>query len=117
MAIRTVAVSEAPQRQRGSRLTINQDVNDVLDAIKNPANKGKAIIVTMSDPSWTAVKDGKPIYVKPETAFAYYLRRRFAADKLGIVAYQSARMEVTVRAMTAAEIHDAQHPQTRAKRK
>jgi len=106
MAIRTVEVKDAPVRLKGSKMNSNADYNAVLEALKNPANKGKAIVVSMEDPQWA----GKP---KPEIMFAYTLRRFFAAQGASYTAYQSGPKEVTVRQMTAGE----QAGSTRKKRK
>jgi hypothetical protein len=104
MALRIIPVEHAPIRTNSSRMNSNADFNAVLDAVKNTANRGKAFVVSMEDPAWTTVKNGKPVYPKPEIAFAYTLRRWFEKHQLAIVAYQSGKMEVTVRAMTSTEI-------------
>jgi hypothetical protein len=106
MPIRTVPVTEAPARLH-VRASLNQDFQDVLSAIKDPANKGRAIVVTLGDPSWTTAlnrdKSG-PKYPKPAVALANQLRRHFQDASLNIAVYQSGPMEVTVRAMTQSEI-------------
>lgn len=96
MTIRTVEVKDAPVRLKGSKMNSNADYNAVVEALRNPANKDKAIVVSLEDPSWAS----KP---KPEIAFAYTLRRFFAVQKINYTAYQSGPKEVTVRAMSALE--------------
>lgn len=104
MPIRVVPAAEAPSRLRGSKMSTNSDYNDVLTALKDPSlKKDTALVVNMASPSWTERKDGKPVYEKPEVSFAYTLRRYFEGQKLPLIAYQSGKMEVTIRRKTAAE--------------
>jgi len=94
MPIKTVAIAEAPLRmfKRGV-ISSKQDYLDVMNALQK-ANAGQAIIVTMESDAWKGVE-------KPETAFANSLRRSFEAKGLQLTAYQSGKMEVTVRKVTA----------------
>jgi hypothetical protein len=101
MAIKVVAVTEAPSRLHG-KVSHNQDFADVMAAIKNdatnPTKKATALVVTMSDPSWTSKNEkGEPKYDKPEVTFAGVLRRHFTAAGLTLTAYQSGKMEVTIK--------------------
>jgi hypothetical protein len=107
MSLRPVPVAEAPARLKGNLMSSNVDFNIVLGAIRNPENKGKALIVTLEDVMWTSQKNGTPAYPKPEVAFANLLRRYFEREKLAITAYQSGKMEVTVRPMNQTEIAHA----------
>lgn len=108
MALRTVKIEEAPQRLKSSFATTNTDMADVMAALGNPNTdpmKMKvALVVDMSDAGWTAQKDGKPRFPKPEVALAYALRRRFEALGVALTAYQSGKMQVTVRRKTAVEM-------------
>ncbi len=105
MPIRVVPAAEAPSRLRGSKMSTNSDYNEVLTALKDPnLKKGMAIVVNMAAPQWTERKDNKPVYEKPEVSFAYTLRRFFEGQKLPLIAYQSGKMEVTIRAKTQAEM-------------
>lgn len=104
MPIRVVPVTEAPSRLKGSKMLSNADYNDVLTALKDPQlKKDSAIVVNMVAPQWTERRDNKPVYEKPEVAFAYTLRRYFESQSLPLIAYQSGKMEVTVRRKTPAE--------------
>ena len=101
MAIKAVPVDQAPSRLHG-KVSHNQDFADVMAAIKNdatnPVKKATALVVSMSDPSWMAKNEkGEPKYEKPEVTFAGVLRRHFTAAKLSLTAYQSGKMEVTVK--------------------
>jgi hypothetical protein len=104
MAIRVVPVTEAPTRLRGSKMAANQDYNDVLTAIRDPKLKqDSAIVVDMTDKAWTEIKDNKPVYEKPEVSFAYSLRRFFEDNFPALTAFQSGKMQVTIRRKTAAD--------------
>ena len=111
MPIRIVPVTEAPARLH-VRASLNQDFQDVLSAIKDPANKGRAIVVTLGDPIWTTLRKkddngnltNEPKFPKPAVALSNQLRRHFQDASLNIAVYQSGPMEVTVRAMTQSEI-------------
>lgn len=99
MPVKAVAFTEAPQRLY-ARGTINQtqDYSDVQAAIRDPQNKGKAFIVTMTPGDWKDVE-------KPETVFSQKLRRGFDVAGTNWTAYQSAKMEITVRPMSQAEVN------------
>ena len=101
MGIKVVAVTEAPNPLHG-KVSSNQDYLDVMAAIKNPATdptkKATALVVTMSDPSWSAKNDkGAAKFEKPEVVFAGLLRRHFTSDGLSLTAYASGKMEVTIK--------------------
>jgi len=108
MALRAVDLKDAPQKLKSSFATTNQDVADVMNALSNPntdpTKKTVAFIVDMADPGWTATKDGAAKYPKPENAFTYSLRRRFEALGLPLTAYQSGKMQITVRRKTTIEL-------------
>lgn len=102
MPIKVVPVQEAPNRMHG-KVSHNQDYMDVMTALKT-AKTGEAIVVSMADPSWfTKNEKQERKYPKPEVAFAYMLRRHFATSSLPLTAYQSGKMEVTIRRQTPAE--------------
>lgn len=94
MAIRTVAVAEAPQRmfKRGT-VSNKQDYSDVLAALPK-VGKDQAMIIDMDAKAWEGVK-------KAETTFASNLRRLFEARTLPLTAYQSGTMQITIRKATA----------------
>jgi len=101
MGIKVVAVAEAPNPLHG-KVSSNQDYLDVMAAIKNPQHdptkKATALVVSMSDPSWSAKNDkGAAKFEKPEVVFAGLLRRHFTADGLFLTAYASGKMEVTIK--------------------
>jgi hypothetical protein len=97
MALKIVDFQEAPRRLKGgSGPASKTEYTEVMQAIRDPKNKGKAFIVTLGD-EWKDVK-------KPEVAMGYALRRYFSDQKVHWTAYQSGKMEVTVRAMTKAEV-------------
>lgn len=93
MAIRTVPEAQAPVRIFKMGIVANkQDYQDVMAALmKN--EKGVALIVDMDPAAWAGVD-------KPETKFASTLRRRFEDKGLAITAYQSGKMQITVRKAT-----------------
>jgi hypothetical protein len=97
MPIKTVEFAEAPRRLKGgSGPSSTTEYTEIMQALRDPKNKGKAFIVTLGD-EW---KD-KP---KPEIAFAYALRRYFTLESVNWTAYQSGKNEVTVRSLTTAEM-------------
>ena len=106
MGIKVVAVTEAPNPMHG-KVSSNQDYLEVMSFIKNPATdptktdptkKAIALVVTMSDPSWSAKNDkGAAKFEKPGVVFAGLLRRHFTADGLALTAYASGKMEVTIK--------------------
>src|SRR5271156_4824595 len=101
MGVKVVAVTEAPNPMHG-KISHNQDFAEIMAAIKNPATdptkKATALVVSMSDPSWSAKNDkGAVKYEKPEVVFAGVLRRHFTADGISLTAYASGKMEVTVK--------------------
>jgi hypothetical protein len=90
MGIRIVAEAQAPQRMFSRGVVANkQDYADVLNALPN-MKAGQSIIVDMDPKAWEGIK-------KPETTFGFALRRMFESKGLGITAYQSAKMQVTIR--------------------
>jgi len=97
MPVKVVEFAEAPRRLK-TRGTVgsSQDYTDVMREIRNPANKGKAFIVTLDAKQFESVK-------KPEISFAYTLRRYFEKEGTAWTAYQSGKLEVTVRSLTKAE--------------
>src|SRR5271163_2857117 len=101
MGIKVVAATEAPNPLH-RKVSSNQDYLDVMAAIKNPqtapTKNATALVVTMSDPSWSAKNDkGAAKFEKPEVVFAGLLRRHFTADGLALTAYASGKMEVTIK--------------------
>ena len=92
MALRIIKESEAPA-QASKRGTIGrtQEYSDVMKALRS-IKPGEALIVTLESKEFT---DGT--IKKPELTFAYAFRRYFADEKVPYTAYQSGKMEVTVR--------------------
>jgi len=103
MALKVVDVAAAPDKMfKRGQISQTSDYIEVMAALKT-TTKSQAIVVQLSDPKFTEVKDGKPVIPKPETAFGYSLRRHFEDKGLPLVAYQSGKMQVTIRHMTATE--------------
>jgi hypothetical protein len=97
MPLKVVEYSEAPRRLKGgSGPSSKTEYTEVMQAIRDPKNKGKAFVVTMGD-EWKDVK-------KPEITFAMSLRRYFTVEQVNWTAYQSGKNEVTVRQMSRAEL-------------
>jgi hypothetical protein len=102
MSVRVVEFSEAPRPMRGlSGPRIMPEYAEVMAAIRDPKNATKAIVVTIDTASLENV--GDTIKKRPEVGFAYALRRYFTETKSNWTAYQSGKMEITVRRMTKAE--------------
>lgn len=106
MAIKTVAVAQAPDRffKRGI-ITVKQDYVDVMRALTQ-MKQGEALIVTMTQADWVGVE-------KPETKFGYTLRRYFESKAVDITAYQSGPFEVTIRKATALDKARARGPKSK----
>ena len=97
MPIKVVEEKLAPSRlSKGGTVTMSSDFNDVMLAMRD-AKQGQAIIVTLADPNLLKEE-------KPENKFAYALRRMFASKGLPHIAYQSGKLEVTIRKPTPAEV-------------
>jgi hypothetical protein len=101
MPIKVVEEKEAPARahKRGV-VSGTKDYNEVMQALRLPAKPGSAMVVTMTESEWATVK-------KPEVSFAYSLRRYFESKGLALTAYQSGKLEVTIRKATALDGHKA----------
>jgi hypothetical protein len=98
MPLKVVEYNEAPRRLKGGTGPSSKtEYTEVMQAIRDPKNKGKAFIVTMTEAEWKDVK-------KPEIVFAMSLRRYFTVEKVNWTAYQSGKNEVTVRQMSKAEL-------------
>lgn len=97
MPIKVVNVTEAPSRLKGNRMLSNPDYAEIMEALRNPANKGKAIIVDMTPTAWAGRE-------KPEVVLAYTIRRYFEGQSVQATAFQSGKMQVTIRAKNAAEL-------------
>jgi hypothetical protein len=101
MAIKTVTLEQAPARMHG-RVSSNVDYQAVMGALSNaatnPVKMKCAIVVDMEDLVWGKRNEkGEALYPKPEVTFAYTLRRYFEANALPLTAYQSGKMQVTIR--------------------
>jgi hypothetical protein len=97
MAIKIVEYSEAPRRLKGGTGPSSKtEYTEVMQAVRDPKNKGKAFVVTLGT-EWEGVK-------KAEIVFAMSLRRYFTVEKVAWTAYQSGKNEVTVRQMSKAEL-------------
>ena len=109
MAIRVVEEKAAPARMfaRGT-VSTKADYADAMTAI-NSAAKGQAIIVDMDVKAWVDDK-GAPIE-RAETLFASNLRRYFEGKGLPLTAYQSGKMQITIRRRNALD------PQPKGKKK
>src|ERR1700722_10593851 len=90
MAIKLIAETEAPLRvnKKGS-VTASTEYSEVMEALRS-IKPGQAIIVKLESKELQAAK-------KPEIAFSYALRRYFEAQSANYTAYQSGKMEVTVK--------------------
>ncbi len=90
MPVKIVAENVAPSRMfKKGTVSTKQDYSDVMIALRD-LKAGQALVVTMDPKAWEGVK-------KPETTFAATLRRGFEIKNLQITAYQSAKMEITIR--------------------
>jgi hypothetical protein len=99
MAIKLVKEQEAPKRLHvRSGVAMSQEYYDVVAAIRT-LPLGQAVVVTLESEQFTKA-DAK----KPEVGFAYTLRRYFHNENMAAVAYQTGKLEVTVRRLTAEEI-------------
>lgn len=97
MPLKVVEYQDAPRRLKGgSGPSSKTEYTEVMQAIRDPKNKGKAFVVTMGD-EWKDIK-------KAEIVFAMSLRRYFTVEKVNWTAYQSGKNEVTVRQMSRAEL-------------
>jgi hypothetical protein len=97
MALKVVDYQEAPRRLKGgSGPSSKTEYTEVMQAIRDPKNKGKAFVVTLGN-EWEKV-------TKPEVVLAMSLRRYFTVEKVAWTAYQSGKNEVTVRQMSKAEL-------------
>lgn len=116
MAIRTVTIDQAPARLhvRGG-ISSKQDYIEILQAINNAKDPKQAFIVDM-DPAIWVDEHGKPME-KPEVVFANSLRRRFEASALPITAYQSGKLQITVRRFTALELKEKESGKGKRKAK
>src|SRR4029077_8327557 len=98
MPLKVVTPEQAPARlhARGT-VSTKPEYSEVITWLRDPATaKNPTAIVTLNDAGWASVK-------KPETSFAYSLRRLFESKGIALTAYQSGKMEVTIRRKTAAE--------------
>lgn len=95
MPIRIVEEKDAPARasKRGV-VSSTSDWNDVMVALRSPAKPNSAMVVAMTESEWKEVK-------KPEITFGYALRRYFESKGLPLTAYQSGKLEVTIRKETS----------------
>jgi hypothetical protein len=111
MAIKMITEQEAPRRLHiRAGASLSQEYFDVVNAIKT-LPQGKALVVTLeSEPFTKPVGKNDKGKDKPghEIVFSYSLRRHFKQLGLAAVAYQSGKLEVTVRRMSKEEIAAAQ---------
>ena len=92
MPLRIVTETDAPVRLKGGNgPASSSDYHEVLTAMKT-LPPGKALVVTLGDQRFTK-NDAK----QPEVKFASALRRYFQDNGLSATAYQSGKLEVTVR--------------------
>jgi hypothetical protein len=90
MAIKLIAETEAPLRvnKKGS-VTASTEYSEVMEALRT-IKPGQAIVVKLESKELQSAK-------KPEIAFSYALRRFFEARSVNYTAYQSGKMEVTIK--------------------
>jgi hypothetical protein len=104
MTIRMIAEAEAPKRlhvRAGSSLSA--EYYEAVETL-NKLPAGKAFVVTLTSEQFTKrPADVEEKKWKPEVMFAYSLRRFCMTQGVAVTAYQSGKLEVTVRRMTKEE--------------
>jgi hypothetical protein len=94
MAVKFVAEQDAPQRLHGrGAISTSQEYSDTLAAIR-AVKPGQAIVVTIESAELLKKE-------KPETIFAYAVRRYLAKNGIMSTAYASGKNEVTIRKAAA----------------
>jgi hypothetical protein len=108
MGIKIIPETQAPVRIfKGGVVSSKQDYVDAQNAIRD-AKAGQAIIVDMDAKAWEGVD-------KAETAFANSLRRQFESKGIGMTAYKSGNMQITIRKATALDKHPARGGRAKSK--